>query len=185
MNVRTLCLAILNAGDSTGYEIRKLVTDGYFSHFVDASYGSIYPALNRLETEGLVTSREELQAGKPARKVYSIADEGREAFVDALSTPARKDNFKSEFLLLAMCAELMKPAHLTRAIDAQIEYLKGELEIIDAAVEETDMLGGDWVANYGRACLQSGLNYITENRSELEALAGLGRAARSDVIAAE
>jgi len=185
MNVRTLCLAILNGGDSTGYEIRKLVTDGYFSHFVDASYGSIYPSLNRLEEDGLVTSREELQPGKPARKVYSITDDGRSEFLVSLSKPAQKDNFKSEFLLLAMRAELMQPGDLKRAIDAQVDYLQSELEIIDTALMETDMLGGDWVANYGRSCLRSGLNYILKHRSELEALAGRSSALRSDVIAAE
>ena len=74
MSVRSLCLAILSFGDATGYEIRKESTEGRFSYFDDASFGSIYPALARLESEGLVTVREEPQAGKPARKVYSITD---------------------------------------------------------------------------------------------------------------
>jgi PadR family transcriptional regulator AphA len=74
MSVRGLCLAILSGGDATGYEIRKESTEGRFSYFDDASFGSIYPALARLEAEGMVTVREEPQAGKPARKVYSITD---------------------------------------------------------------------------------------------------------------
>ena len=40
MNVRTICLAILYDGDSTGYEIRKLSTEGEYSYFIDASYGA-------------------------------------------------------------------------------------------------------------------------------------------------
>jgi PadR family transcriptional regulator AphA len=66
MNVSTLCLAILNFGEASGYDIRKMSTEGTFSHFVDASYGAIYPALERLESEGKVEQRMEQQVGKPA-----------------------------------------------------------------------------------------------------------------------
>jgi PadR family transcriptional regulator AphA len=44
MNVRTLCLGILAQHDASGYEIKKAVEEGLFAHFIDASYGSIYPA---------------------------------------------------------------------------------------------------------------------------------------------
>lgn len=185
MNVRTLCLAVLGCGDSTGYEIRKLVSDGHFSHFVDASFGSIYPALTRMEAEGLVVSREEQQAGKPNRKVYSITDAGREEFLVALSKPVQKDLFKSEFLLLAMCAELMKPDDLRRAIDMQMDYLKAEIENIDSAVQNVDLLGADWVGDYGRTCLTNNLEYIRNNRARLEEIAGTGLKAKGDLVAAE
>ena len=185
MNVRTLCLAILGCSDSTGYEIRKLVTDGHFSHFVDASFGSIYPALNRMEAEGLVVSREEQQEGKPNRKVYSVTDLGREEFLVALSKPAQKDIFKSEFLLLAMCAELMRPEHVRRAIDMQIDYLNSELEIIETAMLSVDLKAADWVGEYGRTCLTTSLNYISENREQLEAIAGTSLKPESALLAAE
>ena len=47
MNVRTLCLGVLQFGEATGYEIKKIVEEGMFNHFIEASYGSIYPALTR------------------------------------------------------------------------------------------------------------------------------------------
>ena len=52
MNVKTLCLGYLSLHEATGYEIKKDVEDGLFSHFIEASYGSIYPALNQLANEG-------------------------------------------------------------------------------------------------------------------------------------
>lgn len=185
MNVRILCLAILGCGDSTGYEIRKHLSDGHFSHFGDASFGSIYPALTRMEGEGLVTSREETQVGKPNRKVYSVTDAGRQHFIEGLSRPHQKDLFKSEFLLLAMCAELMQPGDVCRAIDMQIGYLKSELELIDSAIEEVEFGGADWVADYGRVCLNASLDFITKNRAALEAIAGTGIGKSADPIAAE
>lgn len=185
MNVRTLCLAILNCEDGTGYEIRKLVSDGHFSHFVDASFGSIYPALAKMEADGLCISHEEQQDGKPNRKVYSITDEGRREFLKALCRPAQKDMFKSEFLLLAMCAEMMNPADVVRAIDMQIQFIETELTQIDNDVREVDLAGADWVANYGRACLGQGLEYIKQNRSKLEAIAGTSLPPVHAPIAAE
>ena len=48
MNVRTLCLGILSLQEASGYEIKKDVEDGVFCHLIDASFGSIYPALTQL-----------------------------------------------------------------------------------------------------------------------------------------
>ncbi|WP_205470727.1 PadR family transcriptional regulator [Breoghania sp. L-A4] len=114
MNVRSLCLAILYLGEATGYEIKKQSTEGSFSHFVDASFGSIYPALARLEADGMVTAREETKQGKPARKVYSITASGREEFMKALAEPQAPDLFRSQFLLIAVCAELVTPSAFAR-----------------------------------------------------------------------
>ena len=185
MNVRTLCLAILNAGESTGYEIRKLSTDGIYSHFVDASYGSIYPALTRLEQDGMVTSREESQAGKPSRKVYSVTDIGRMEFLQALTKPVQRDIFKSEFMLVALYAELMEPKVLTAAIDAQLEYLTGELATIESAQDEFEHDSANWIADFGRTCLTQSIAYITENRAALESKAGARLAEIAPSIAAE
>ena len=75
MNVRTLCLGILSLHEATGYEIRKMVEEGTFSHFIDASYGSIYPALAQLLKEGLVSVRTETaETVRPPRKVYTITE---------------------------------------------------------------------------------------------------------------
>ncbi len=81
MDVRTICLGLLTRGDATGYEIKKRFEGDGFQHFVEASFGSIYPALNRLTDEGLVSVREEAQEKRPDRKVYSITAAGRTAFL--------------------------------------------------------------------------------------------------------
>src|SRR5665213_514514 len=104
MNVRTICLAILYDDDSTGYEIRKLSTEGEYSYFIDASFGAIYPALAKLEDDKLVTSRVEQQDGKPAKKVYSITALGRHEFINSLFEQLGEDEYRSEFLLFARFA---------------------------------------------------------------------------------
>ena len=79
----------------------------------------------------------------------------------------------------------MAPQHVRRAIDMQIEYLKGELEIIETAMRSVDLKGSDWVGEYGRTCLTTSLNYITKNRAELEAIAGSSLQPDSPLLAAE
>ena len=99
MNIRTLCLGILSFREATGYEIKKMVEDGMFSHFIDASYGSIYPALTQMLNEGLLTVRAEEQSGKPDKKVYAItARRAAPALAEAVDVFPRPDKFKSEFL---------------------------------------------------------------------------------------
>jgi PadR family transcriptional regulator AphA len=63
MNIRTICLAILAHGEASGYDLKKNWEDGPFSYLGGASFGSIYPALARLEQDGLIKSREETQPG--------------------------------------------------------------------------------------------------------------------------
>lgn len=41
MNVRTLCLSVLYEGEATGYDIRRMCTEGEFAYFIEASFGSI------------------------------------------------------------------------------------------------------------------------------------------------
>ncbi len=183
MNVRTLCLAILYFGDSTGYEIKKLSMEGKYSHFVDASFGSIYPALARLESEGMVTCREETQAGKPPRKVYSITENGRSTFIDSLFEPPAPDVFRSEFLLLAMCAEILPAPVLTKAIDTRVLQLQAEIDHLNQISGEARHEGTRWAVGYGLKCLGASLKHLQSHRDELIALAGSALAADAPLAA--
>ncbi len=170
MNVRTLCLGILSMGDATGYEIRKKVEEGAFSHFIDASYGSIYPALAQLLKEGLATVRTEAaEEGRPPRKVYSITPQGRAALVQALATDPARDKFKSEFLFQMMFMRCIDPAHLAVIYDAYIEEQERELQNIEAEIEHCPPpdAGARFVADYGRTMLGTAIRFLKERRQEM------------------
>jgi len=172
MNVRTLCLSILYDGDASGYDIRRMCTEGNFAYFVEASYGSIYPALAKLEDEGLVISRTEQQDGKPARKVYTITEAGRAAFADELSEPLGDDMFRSPFLLFARFAHIL-PRELVEARCA--EFLERTIESrkqLDQAPAEHNCNSADlWVINYGRAVLEVAEQHFRTHMHELITMA--------------
>jgi PadR family transcriptional regulator AphA len=171
MNVRTICLAILYEGEATGYEIRKLSVEGDYSYFIEASYGSIYPALAKLEAEELVTSRCELQPGKPNKKIYTITDAGRTAFINSLFEDLDDDVFRSQFLLFARFASEL-PASLVEArLNERLERIEATLADLDRIASEQAQPGDTWVIDYGRTCLTSARDYIQAHRGELIALA--------------
>lgn len=171
MNVRTICLAILYDADATGYEIRKLSVEGEYSYFIDASYGSIYPALARLEDDGLVTSKVEHQAGKPAKKVYSITSAGRAAFLDSLFEELGDDEFRSEFLLFARFAAELPASLVEQRLDQRLAKLDEILAEFDRVAGEHERPADAWIIDYGRTCMSAARNYIHSRRGELIAMA--------------
>ena len=73
-------LSLLKDAPSHGYQlIERLEQRGYLREIPDP--GVIYRHLRRLEQDGMVTSTFEPGDG-PARKVYTLAEEGRAALTD-------------------------------------------------------------------------------------------------------
>lgn len=172
MNVRTLCLSVLYEGEATGYEIRRMCAEGECSYFVEASYGSIYPALARLEDEGLVVGRTEPQQGKPARKVYAITEAGRQAFAEELGEPLGEDVFRSPFLLFARFAHIL-PAELVEQRSTEfLQRLVDGRKRIEELDETRDFSATDkWVLDYGRAVFAVAERHLRSHMHDLITLA--------------
>ena len=168
MNVRTLCLSVLYEGEATGYDIRRKCAEGEFSYFVEASFGSIYPALAKLEEDGLVTSRTVPQDGKPARKVYSITPEGRGAFTEQLAAPLGEDVLRSPFLLLARFVSILPASLVDQRVNEHLERIRADREKLEqACATEQNSPADSWVINYGRAVLDVAESYLRTHMHEL------------------
>ena len=73
--VLDLCvLARLRGGEAYGYELAKGLESAGFG---EIKGGTLYPLLNRLERDGLVTTVWRTNDQGPDRKYYRIADRGR------------------------------------------------------------------------------------------------------------
>lgn len=168
MNVRTLCLGVLSRGEASGYEIKKEIEEGNFSLFIDASYGSIYPALTQLAGEGLVTVRAQEQTGKPDKKVYAITEAGRAALARSISVLPAHDKYKSEFLFQMLLQEYITPATMLAAMDKQLADLKADLACIaQCRAGGEPCKGAKFVADYGEAVLTAAVRVLTEKKEEL------------------
>ena len=98
MDVQSILLGFLMRKSMTGYEMNKAFSIS-FSFFSGLSYGSIYPALKKMERRGLITMELEIQDGAPNRKVYTITEAGRQAFFEALKAPPVPERYKAAFLM--------------------------------------------------------------------------------------
>ena len=117
--------------DHHGYEIRSQLRER-LGVWANVSFGSIYPALARLERYGFVEAvtsaeprvsslstgslsgeRASLRSlrsaqglGRRGRKVYRITERGRQEFVDLLADPATLDDGKNFSLRMALAKYL-------------------------------------------------------------------------------
>ncbi|HSM97211.1 MAG TPA: PadR family transcriptional regulator [Rhizomicrobium sp.] len=168
MDVRTICLGILSRGDATGYEIKKLFDDDGYQHFVEASFGSIYPALSRLTQEGLVSVRAESQEKRPDRKVYSITDAGRRAFLNSLMKPLPEDRHRSPFVFAMLFSHLLPHPRVVEMLDTYIEHSETKLAQLMEPKPQPQLEGERFAIGFGRAVYIAMVNYLRQYRAELK-----------------
>jgi len=167
MDVRTVCLGMLTLGDATGYEIRKMFEDGPFQYFTDAGFGSIYPALNRLRGEGLVTCEQQSQSGRPDKKIYSITPKGRATFTEAIRKAPGPDKIRSNFLLALFFKHLLPRKLIAEAVDEHIAWYRTKLEHMRCCDRSGWGTGPVFVNEFGQAVYAAALAFLEENRSGL------------------
>ncbi len=80
-------LGLLLESPMHGYELRKRLT-GLLGAFRAFSYGSLYPALRRMQADGLI-AEDTAPAGttvlRRARRVYALTDAGRQRFAELVA----------------------------------------------------------------------------------------------------
>lgn len=167
MDVRTLCLGILALGDATGYEIKKMVAEGSFSFFSEASYGSIYPALTKLTEDGLITCRAMAQDKRPDKKIYSLTPEGRAQLTTMLHKDPGPDRHRSEFLAALLFAEAVSPQRVTQLVDERIAQHREKIVALKALLEEDMSPASRFVIEYGVAMQDAALAYLESHRDAL------------------
>lgn len=91
-------LGVLNIMSGSGYDIKKFC-DSSIGFFWHENYGHIYPVLQRMESEELVTKQVQQTEGKPSRNVYSITEKGKNELETWLKLPAEQQPVRSEMLL--------------------------------------------------------------------------------------
>jgi len=169
MDVRTICLGILSRTQATGYEIKKLFDEDGYDHFVEASLGSIYPALGKLTEEGLVSMREEAQEKRPDRKVYTITPAGRRAFVASLLKPLPEDRYRSPFMFAMLFADLLPKDRVSQMLDDYIAHIDHKLAHLERVEGNAQSKGEHFATGMGRAAFTAILDFLHTHRVDIEA----------------
>ena len=185
MDIRTSCLGVLALNNASGYEIRKMFEDGPFSIFAEGGFGSIYPALKKLEQEGLVTSETLDQNNRPQKNVYQITTKGRLELIEALSNNPVQDKYKSDFLFSMFFSEYLSPAFVENTIDQRIKSLKEKAHYLEEDCQVKDSLtkGQAFVHAFGLHMTKAAQEFLEENKHIAIAAALTGSKAKKQEAA--
>jgi DNA-binding PadR family transcriptional regulator len=134
-------LGLLSHESLTGYEIKKRM-DKVLKFFWSASYGSIYPTLNSLVNDSMVTKFETTDNGRD-KVIYTITDAGKEYLKKWLALPVTKDELKYETLLKVFFGgETGSDITLDHILNFEAK-IKSDLPYLEGVVRELSKIRGD------------------------------------------
>ena len=133
-------LGLLHKQPASGYELRKIFQTTPMAHY-SSSPGAIYPALRKLEHQGLIVGAVDRSQTLRPRKTFKPTRSGSRALQNWLDQPLTRDDvaFRLDELLLRFAfmanfppAERTKAflRDLTRELVSYIDDLQRELEAL-------------------------------------------------------
>jgi DNA-binding PadR family transcriptional regulator len=182
-------LGLLTEEPLHGYELKKQLADtlGFAS---GVSFGSLYPALGRLEAAGAVavleaeaeaeaaepvagTGRGTAPRGRRARKVYEITDAGRALFDELLVAESHANDDDKVFALRLAFARHLPPEARLGMLERRRARLAERLNRLGARVRA----GVDRLDGYGRSLAEHDRETTAHDLRWIERLIASERAA--------
>lgn len=135
-------LGFLNYGPMSGYDLVKAF-ESSLEFFWHAQNSHIYLELKKLEKNGYIRGETVVQSGRPNKKMFSITDNGRKAFMDWLADGSGEDatHFKSAFLMKVFFGGNLTPAQ-------SADLLKRFKTDCETYLQKMDSIPGS-IQNYG------------------------------------
>ena len=128
MPIQHAVLALLERGESYGYELRAEFKESVGPQWGDLNIGHLYQVLDRLVRDGLVTKRAVTQADRPDKFVYRLTEAGARELQEWLETPfVRQGGYRDDFFLKLFAASRVGPDLLDTVLRVQREAYLGEL----------------------------------------------------------
>lgn len=145
--VRLLVLgAVIGRGAAHGYQARKDLASWRVDLWGSIGQGSIYHALRRLNSEGLLVhadSGDDEQSAGPARTLYRPTDAGRRAFVELLEqTLASDENTPDETMAAVGFLTMLTRARAIVLLEQRLDAFRAKR---DRVVREHEQdADADW-----------------------------------------
>jgi len=106
MELRSVILGLLSWKPSSGYDLKRAISDSDIFYW-SGNNNQIYKSLLELHKEGLVTYQVQSQEHLPAKKIYSITEQGLDELRrDLLSAPDLPEVHKDFSIRLAWAESL-------------------------------------------------------------------------------
>lgn len=119
MSIPHALLGLLVRAPMHGYEL-KAAFESELGSLWTLNYGQLYPALEKLEADGLVAKERIVQDDRPDKKVYSITPEGRAELQRWLTEPGAPPKLtRDEFYFKLMAARRSSAVELQALVQRQ------------------------------------------------------------------
>ena len=128
MSLRYALLGYLFDTPMSGYDLAK-VFDYSVGYFWNASHSQIYPELNKMEKEGLLSSQRVEQEGRPSKTLYTATAKGREEFIRWMKEPTKPPVTKNPFLIKSFFIDRLDSREAIELIDEYLQSLREALDI--------------------------------------------------------
>ena len=149
-------LGLLLPQPLSGYDIRRIFTQTPMATFSD-SPGAIYPALKRLEADGLVRGRIERSNGLRQRRLFRLTPAGRANFKLWLNAPVTHEDVVRDTDELMLRFSFMDAGVGQAASVRFLRALQHELTIYIPELNRYLASHGREMPRSGRLALESGI----------------------------
>ncbi|RLU80870.1 PadR family transcriptional regulator [Streptomyces griseocarneus] len=169
MSIGHTLLALLEAGPSHGYDLKRAFDDR-FGHDRPLAYGQVYSTMSRLLKNGLVEVDGIEQGGGPDRKRYAITDAGVTDVEQWLLQPEKPEPYLQSALYTKVVVALLTERDAAGLLDAQrAEHLRlmRELTRRKAGGDLADQL----ICDHALFHLEADLRWLEITAARLEQLA--------------
>jgi DNA-binding PadR family transcriptional regulator len=154
-------LGLLNQRPGSGYALRRMFAGTPIGTFSD-SPGAIYPALRRLERQGLVRGRVAQSAGLRRKQLFQLTPRGKAALREWLEQPLTREDvvagLKDVMLRFAFTDEVIGPAASVRLLRNLARELQDYVPTLHAYLREHRAE----MSLSGRLALESGVRSYEE-----------------------
>jgi PadR family transcriptional regulator AphA len=120
MTIKYAMLGFLSWRSLSGYDLKKMFADSELFYW-SGNNNQIYRTLVQLHQEGLVAQEVQYQENYPARKVYTITDQGLAELRQWLLSPPELPQYRNSFLVQLAWADQLAPGELDGLL-AQYEH---------------------------------------------------------------
>jgi len=166
LNTKELLLSVLMGGPATGYDIKKIM-ENEVSTLLDVSLSNLYPALNELAAEGLVTFQKVEQDSRPNKKVYELTEAGRAACQKALMSGDARHRLRSEFIFILSFAPFLPRWRVKELLDQRLADTNEVRRDLDRREREAVQMGQKFCLGFSQVMMEAQRDYILKHGAEL------------------
>ncbi len=166
-------LALFAERPTHPYELFQLMLQRREDHVINVSAGSLYRAVERLASDGLIVSSGVERLGhRPERTVYAITDAGRHALRGTLTEMlATHVNEYPEFPVAIREVRNLPASDVALLLGDRLAAVSEAIQFANAALDRIDAKGLDRYlvldVHYSRAMLEAEARWITDTIDEL------------------